>query len=35
MREFNVTGLCVPNEHYMVNINKKLMKIKEMIDKER
>lgn len=24
MREFNVTGTCVPNRHYMVDITEKL-----------
>jgi len=33
MREFNVTGLCVPEKHYMVDISDKLAKIKVMVDK--
>jgi len=32
MRKFNVTGVCVPEKHYMVDISAKLAKIKEMID---
>jgi len=32
MRRFNVTGLCVPEKHYMVDIGEKLKKIKEMVD---
>ena len=32
MRRFNVTGLCNPNMHYMVDITGKLEQIKEMID---
>ena len=32
MRRFNVTGLCNPDKHYMVDITNKLMRIKEMID---
>ena len=32
MRRFNVTGLCNPNKHYMVDITNKLKQIKEMID---
>jgi len=32
MRRFNVTGLCVPEKHYMVDISDKLEKIKEMVD---
>ena len=35
MREFNVTGNCVKNKHYMVDISEKLKKIKAMVDKER
>ena len=33
MRTFNVTGLCIPNKHYMVDISGKLEKIMEMIDR--
>jgi hypothetical protein len=32
MRKFNVTGVCIPSKHYMVNINDKLEKIKALID---
>ena len=32
MREFNVTGLCSPEENYMVDITNKLKQIKVMID---
>ncbi|MCL2165131.1 MAG: AAA-like domain-containing protein [Oscillospiraceae bacterium] len=32
MKRFNVTGLCVPEKHYTVNISDKLEKIKEMVD---
>ena len=32
MRRFNVTGLCVANKHYMVDISGKLEQIGEMID---
>ena len=32
MRKFNVTGLCVPSEDYMVDINDKLKKIDEMVN---
>ena len=32
MRKFNITGLCVPRKHYMVDINDKLKKITELID---
>ena len=33
MRYFNVTGLCVPGRHYMVDISGKLTQIKRMIDR--
>ena len=32
MRRFNVTGVCVPDKHYMVDISDKLAQIKEMVD---
>jgi len=32
MRAFNVTGLCVPEEDYMVDISEKVKKIKELVD---
>lgn len=31
-RIFNSTGLCVPEEHCMVNIDKRLKEIKELVD---
>jgi len=31
-RKFNVTGLCVPQKHYMVDISNKLNKITEMVN---
>ena len=31
-RRFNVTGLCVPAKHYMVDISGKIAKIRELID---
>lgn len=33
MKEFNVTGLCIHQKHYMVDISSKLEKIIEMVDK--
>jgi len=33
MKEFNITGICNPSRHYMVDISKKLNKIKVMVDK--
>ena len=35
MKEFNVTGQCIPTEHYMVDISGKISQIKELIDKGR
>lgn len=32
-KTFNVTGLCLPSIHYMVDINNKLKAIKQLIDK--
>lgn len=31
-KRFNITGVCVPNMHYMVDISKKIEKIVEMVD---
>jgi hypothetical protein len=33
MREFNVTGLCVPSEHYMADIGEKIAEIMKMVEK--
>jgi hypothetical protein len=33
MREFNVTGLCLPNKHYMVDISNKVSQIAAMVEK--
>ena len=35
MREFNVTGICIPSEHYMVDISDKLNQIAAMVEKGR
>lgn len=32
-RYFNTEGCCLPNEHYMVNLNSRLAQIKKMVDK--
>ena len=32
MREFNVTGLCVPDMHYMVNISEKIEQIFKLVE---
>ena len=34
MKKFNVTGLCTPEEDYMVDISDKIVQIKKMIDNE-
>ncbi len=31
-RVFNTTGLCVPEEHYMVNLDRRLCEIKGLVD---
>ena len=31
-KKFNVTGICVPDEHYMVNFEERLKKIKDLVD---
>jgi len=33
-KRFNVTGICVPDKHYMVDISGKLAQIRELIDDE-
>jgi hypothetical protein len=33
MRRFNTTGLCVPDQDYMVDISDKLRRIREMVDR--
>jgi len=35
MKEFNTTGLCNPQKHYMVDISKNLEYIKALIEKEK
>lgn len=32
MRRFNVTGLCLPDKHYMVDISNKVRQIMAMVD---
>ena len=32
-KEFNITGLCIPRKHYMVNLNNRLKQMKRMVDK--
>ena len=31
MRRFNITGTCYPDEHYMVDITKRLENIEQMV----
>lgn len=31
-REFNITGLCVPGRHYMVDLSSRLVQMKKMVD---
>lgn len=31
-RRFNVTGLCVPEKHYMVDLSDRISRIREMVD---
>ena len=33
MREFNVTGICIPEKHYMVDISNKVSQIAAMVEK--
>ena len=33
MKEFTVTGVCVPEKHYMADISGKIAQIKKLIDK--
>ncbi|GBU23730.1 hypothetical protein R83H12_00347 [Fibrobacteria bacterium R8-3-H12] len=35
MREFNVTGLCVPSKHYMADVSNKVSQIAAMVEKGR
>ncbi len=32
-KEFNTTGLCFPEEHYMADVSKKLEQVYELVDK--
>ncbi len=31
-KKFNVTGLCVPEKHYMADLSKRVREIRKMID---
>lgn len=32
LKKFNVTGTCIPEEHYMVDISNKIKEIEKMVD---
>lgn len=32
MKEFNTTGICLPNRHYMVDLTERCLQIKKMVD---
>jgi len=32
MKEFNITGTCYPEKHYMVNLDSRLAQIKQLVD---
>lgn len=32
LKEFNITGSCVPRMHYMVNISNKIKEIRKLVD---
>jgi len=34
MRKFNVTGICVPEMHYMVDISEKIEKIFKLVEEK-
>ena len=31
-KEFNITGTCYPEKHYMVNLDNRLVQIKQLVD---
>ena len=33
MKEFNVTGTCIPEKHFMVDISEKLNKVMELVER--
>ena len=35
MREFNITGLCVPEYHYMVDVENRLKAMKKLVDNQK
>ncbi|MEZ3435211.1 MAG: hypothetical protein K1W34_11420 [Lachnospiraceae bacterium] len=32
-KRFNITGLCIPFKHYMVNLSERLEEIRKIVDK--
>ena len=35
MKYFNTNGICYPEEHYMINIEKRLAEIRELVDQRK
>ena len=35
MKYFNTTGICYPEEHYMINMEKRLAEIRELVDQRK
>jgi hypothetical protein len=33
-KKFNITGVCLPDKHYMADVSRKLERVREMIDNE-
>ena len=34
-KRFNTTAVCIPSEHYMVNIDNRLKQIKQLVDENK
>jgi len=32
MKRFNITGKCIPEQHYMVDISERIERIRKMVD---
>ena len=32
MKKFNTTAVCIPSEHYMVNLSERVKEIKQLVD---
>ena len=33
MKTFTTTGICIPDENYMVNLDERIQRIREMVDR--